>query len=127
MGWMLLASIAAIISCCSWREPTVMPLIVTFLDMAKAVGTSPATPVNTPIKDRRCGRRGSIGTVFPVRRPRRPCQPPAPYRLRSSVKKLSSPTTMVGTPTTTQMADVAGYTPATTQTTPAPIIPREIR
>jgi hypothetical protein len=42
MGWMLLASIAAIISCCSWREPSVMPLIVTFLDMAKAVGTSPA-------------------------------------------------------------------------------------
>jgi hypothetical protein len=34
---------------------------------------------------------------------------------------------MVGTPTTMQMADVAGYTPATIQTTPAPIIPREIR
>jgi hypothetical protein len=49
------------------------------------------------------------------------------YRLRSSVKKLSSPTTMVGTPTTMQMADVAGYTPATIQTTPAPIIPIEIR
>ena len=32
-------------------ESQVLPLIVTFLDMAKAVGTSPATPVNTPIRE----------------------------------------------------------------------------
>ena len=48
-GRMPLASIAAIISCCSWREPTVMPLIATFLDIANAVGISPAIPVNAPI------------------------------------------------------------------------------
>ena len=50
-GRMAEPSRARIISSCSWRDPTVTPFTATFLDMIRAVGTSPAKPASTPIRE----------------------------------------------------------------------------